>query len=184
MALMDRAKQILLAPKEAWPVIEAEQTTIGALYTGYIIPLAAIGAAASLLGSSIFSVRGFRMPFAWAFRHALSQFVGALVVVFVLSIVIDRLAPTFDARRNAIQALKLATYSWTAYAVGGFFALIPPLAIPLLAILGLYSLYLLYLGLPVLMQAPTDKTVGYLVVVTIVAVILFYLVSLVIGGLA
>jgi len=52
----------------------------------------------------------------------------------------------------------------------------------ILTILGLYSLYLLYLGLPVLMKAPAEKAMGYTVVVIIAAVVLFMLVGLVAGA--
>jgi ABC-type Na+ efflux pump permease subunit len=45
----------------------------------------------------------------------------------------------------------------------------------LLTILGLYSLYLLYLGLPILMKSPRDKAVAYTAVVIIAAVVLFML---------
>ena len=51
----------------------------------------------------------------------------------------------------------------------------------MLGILGLYSLYLLYLGLPVLMKAPQEKALGYTVVVIIAAVVLVVLVGLVAG---
>ena len=43
----------------------------------------------------------------------------------------------------------------------------------LAAIGGIYSLYLLYLGLPMLMKAPADKAVGYTAVVVIVTIIVY-----------
>ena len=47
----------------------------------------------------------------------------------------------------------------------------------LLGILGLYSLYLLFLGLPALMKAPEDKALGYTAVVMICALVLFVVVG-------
>ena len=44
MALVDRVKNILLSPRTEWPVIDAEPATVASLYTGYIMPLAAIPA--------------------------------------------------------------------------------------------------------------------------------------------
>jgi hypothetical protein len=46
---------------------------------------------------------------------------------------------------------------------------------------GLYSLYLLYTGLPVLMRTPADKAMPYTVVVIIVAIVLFVVVGLLAG---
>lgn len=51
---------------------------------------------------------------------------------------------------------------------------------------GLYSLFLLYLGLPVLMKSPSDRAMGYTVVTIIVAVVLFVVLNraamMVMGG--
>ena len=60
MALVDRVKSILLSPATEWQVIDGGSTTPGALYAGYIVPLAAIGPIAQVIGYSIF---GIRVPF-------------------------------------------------------------------------------------------------------------------------
>ena len=65
MALVERARRIVMQPREEWPVIAAETATVRDLYTGYIMPLAAIGPAASFIG---LSVLGIRLPFAGTIR--------------------------------------------------------------------------------------------------------------------
>jgi Yip1-like protein len=179
MALLDRAKAILLTPKTEWPVIEAESATTGSLFTGYAIPLAAIPAVAGFIGWSVvgISVLGtsIKLPMSDALVGALVRFVGGLIGVFVLGLIIDALAPSFGGQKNPIQALKVAVYSSTASWVAGIFLIIPSLGI--LSVLGLYSLYLLYLGLPQLMKAPADKAVGYTAVVVVVGVVLFLIVG-------
>ena len=42
--LFTRVKSILLTPRAEWQVIAAERDTIGGIYTGYILILAAIPA--------------------------------------------------------------------------------------------------------------------------------------------
>lgn len=180
MSLMERAKNIVLQPKTEWPVIDAEQTSTGALYTGYIIPLAAIGPIAQIIGWSVFGmslpfVGTFRIPIGYAVRTAVITYVASLIGTFVLALIIDALAPTFGGQKNQMQALKVAAYSSTAAWLAGIFGIIPALAI--LGLLGLYSLYLLYLGLPVLMKAPEDKAVGYTVVVIICAIVLWIIIA-------
>ena len=181
MNLVERVKNILLMPAKEWEVIDTESTTVAGLYTGYIMPLAAIGPIAQVIGYSVF---GFRMPFGGsvyrvpigsAITGAVVSYVLALVGVYLLALIIDALAPTFGGSRSPIQALKVAAYSSTAAWVAGIFVLVPGLR--MLGILGLYSIYLLYLGLPVLMKAPKDKAVGYTVVVIIAAIVLFFLVG-------
>jgi Yip1 domain len=184
MALLERVKRILLTPKEEWQVIDSEPATLASLYTGYIIPLAAIGPIAQAIGYSVFGVSvpfmgTYRTPVGSAITGAVVTFALTLLGVYVLALVIDALAPTFSGTRNQIQALKVAAYSSTASWLAGIFALIPGLRV--LGILGLYSLYLLYLGLPVLMKSPQEKALGYTVVVIIAAIVLFMLVGLVAG---
>ena len=187
MSLVERAKRILLTPKEEWRVIDTEPATPGGLYTGYIMPLAAIGPVAQAIGSSVF---GMRVPFAGTYRTPVGAAITGAVLtyaltlagVYVLALVIDALAPTFNGTRSQIQALKVAAYASTASWVAGIFALIPGLRV--LTILGLYSLYLLYLGLPVLMKSPAEKALGYTVVVIIAAVVLVVLIGMVAGMVA
>jgi hypothetical protein len=176
MDTVTRAKNICLTPKTEWPVIAEEQTPTAALITGYVAPLAAIGAVAGLIGGSIVGVT---LPFAGTYRvpivsglvTAIFTFVMAIVGVFILSFVISALAPTFDGQKNSAQALKVAVYSYTPAWIAGVLHILPLLG--LLSILAAcYGLYLLYLGLPRLMKCPEDKAVVYTAVVVVCAIVL------------
>src|SRR2546426_28540 len=68
--------------------------------------------------------------------------------------------------------------SYVALLAGGF-RLIP--ALDFLVLLGFYSLYLLYLGAPVLMRVPQQNVVGYAATVIVAAAAIFFVIS-VIGG--
>ncbi len=180
MNLTDRVKSLLLQPAEEWAVIEKEQTTAGDLYSSYILPLAAIGPVASIIGLSLI---GINLPYAGMYRVPLGSAIGQAVVsyvlglagVYVLALIIDALAPTFQGSKNNIQALKVAAYSSTAAWLAAIFLLIPILGF--LQIIGLYSLYLLYLGLPPLMKAPRDKALAYTVVVIIAGIVIFAIIG-------
>jgi hypothetical protein len=164
MNLIDRAKNIVLTPKSEWQVIAPESTTTADLYKGYIAPLALIGPAATflgtvLVGTSMPFIGNYRMPIVWAVSALIVSYVFALVGVFIISLIINGLAPSFGGEKNPMQALKVAAYAFTPAWLAGILHLLPLLG--LLAILaGLYGLYVLYLGLPVLMKAPEDKAVG------------------------
>ncbi|HTL04756.1 MAG TPA: Yip1 family protein [Gemmatimonadales bacterium] len=182
MALVDRVKAILLMPKHEWGVIDSEPATVGSLYSGYAIPLAAIGPLAQFIGFSVIGVSvlgsSLKVPMGTSLTWALVQYCGNLVGVFVLALIIDALAPSFGGQKNQIQALKVAVYSSTAAWIAGIFAIIPALSV--LGILGLYSFYLLFLGLPLLMKSPQEKAIGYVVVSVIAAAVVF----IVVGALA
>jgi hypothetical protein len=171
MSLVARAKAILMSPKTEWGVIDGEQATVGSLYSGYIMPLAAVPAVASFIGLSLIGTGGLRWGTGAALTMAVASYVGALVGTYVLALIVDALAPSFGGQKNQIQALKVAAYSSTASWVAGIFSLVPALSV--LAILGLYSLYLLFLGLPTLMKAPQEKAAGYTVVAVICAIVIY-----------
>jgi hypothetical protein len=185
MAIADRVKNICLTPTTEWPVIAAEPTSTGSLITGYAAPLAAIGAIAGFIGGSIIGqslpfIGYYRAPMATGLIFAVFSFVMALVGVFILSLVINALAPTFGGQKDSMQALKVAVYSYTPAWVAGVLRVMPLLGV--LAVLGaLYGLYLLYLGLPRLMKSPENQALGYTAVVVVCAIVLSVVIS-VIGG--
>lgn len=183
MNIVERVKKILLEPKNEWEVISRETTNTAELYKGYIMPLAAIGPVASIIGMSIVGMSlpmagTFRLPLTNSIGSAVVQYVLSLVGVYVLALIIDFLAPTFSGEKNGSQALKLAAYSYTAGWLAGIFAVIPSLGF--LMILGLYGLYLLYTGIPILMKAPREKALGYTATVVIAAIVI----SVIIGWIS
>lgn len=175
----NRVKNILVSPKSEWQTIAGESATTQSLYTGYVIPLAAIRPVCSFVGLSLIGVSWFgghfRVPIASGIAHAVLDFVLTLVAVYVLALIIDALAPTFGGQKDQTQALKVSVYSATPAWLAGVFYLVPALSI--LGLLGLYSLYLLYLGLPALMKAPQDKALGYTAVVVVAAIVIFVVVG-------
>ncbi|WOF41714.1 YIP1 family protein [Sphingopyxis indica] len=186
-AIVQRAKDILLKPKETWAVIDGEAATVQSLYVPYVLVLAAIGPLAGLIGGQLFGYRflnvTYHPPLAGALVSAVLSYAMTLAAVYIVALVIDALAPTFDGQQSRIQALKVAVYSATAGWVAGIFNLIPGLF--LLAMLaGLYSLYLLYLGLPRLMKTPQDKAIVYTAVVVVVTIVCIFAISAIVGLLA
>jgi len=176
MNLVTRVKNILLQPKQEWPVIAGETTPTAQLYTSYVIPLAAVPAVAAFVGMSLVGMPMIgRIGLGTGLAMMLLQFVLALAGVYVLALVIDFLAPKFGGEKNPAQALKVSAYSMTAAWVAGIFHILPMLGI--LSVVGLYSLYLLYLGLPVLMKAPEEKAMPYTVVVIIAAIVIWVIIG-------
>ena len=181
MNLVDRIKNLLLRPKDEWLVIDKESVDIGGLYKSYIAPLAAIGPVCSLIGFSMVGISlpgmgTYRIPFGSALTQSIVNYGLMLGGVYVVALIIDALAPTFGAERNTAQAFKLATYSSTASWLGGVFALVPTLGM-LSLFAALYSLYLFYLGLPVLMRVPQERVIGYAAVIVISTVVLFIVIG-------
>ena len=184
VSLFDRAKNILVSPKTEWPRIDAEPATIGGIYTGYVLILAAIGPIAMIIGQQVFGIGGFgytwKPSIAYSVGSAVFTYLMSLGVVYLVSLIINALAPSFGGTQDPVKAFKVAAYSSTPGWVFAILNIIPALGW-LGALLGLYGLYLLYLGLPRLMRVSEDKAVGYTVVVVVVWIVLFFAVAMVVG---
>lgn len=105
MALFERAKKILLQPKQEWEVISGESTSTAGLYTGYVIPLAAIGPVCSVIGLSVVGISlpmvgTYRVPIMSSILSAVVQYALALAAVYILAIVIDNITPKFEGLRD------------------------------------------------------------------------------------
>lgn len=183
MNLVNRARNIILKPREEWNVIDAEPLDIKELLTTYVIPLAAIGPIATFIGWTVFGFGGIvRLSVGVALQFAILSFIAAIAGVFIIAWIVNALAPTFGAQQSMPQAIKLAVYGATASWLAAIFGLVPALAF--LSILGLYSLYLLYVGLPIMMKAPQEKVIPYFVATIVVAVISYVLLTWIVRAIS
>jgi hypothetical protein len=181
--LVGRVRRLVLTPKAEWDAIDQEAVEPQSLVTGYVAPLAAIPAVAGVIGTSLIGMNAFgysyKAPLGSALVSGVLSFGFAIVGVVLLAFIINALAPSFGAQKNFNQALKVSAYAPTAGWLAGVFVIIPVLGV-LSLIGGLYSLYLLFIGLPKLMKPPAEKATVYTVVTIIVAIIA----SLIFGAIA
>ena len=154
MDIVNRARSIIVNPKPTWAIIEQEDTDWQKLYVPYMVVLAAIPAVAGFIGWSVFGVSGFgmsmRIPVITGLGMMLSQYIMTLVMMFV--------------------------WGWLISMLAGVFSAIPGLSV-LVMVGGLYSLYLIYLGLPQLMKNPQEKSLPYLAVAAVVGIVCGVLIS-------
>src|SRR5699024_4945639 len=105
----------------------------------YIIWLAAIPA---LIGFIKGSLIHYRMPGlagmspGIGIMGAVVGYLIGLVLIYVMALIIDALAPTFQGQRNRVQALKTIAYALTAAWVASIANLLPWLG-PLIALAGI-----------------------------------------------
>jgi hypothetical protein len=189
--LVPRVKAILLSPRTEWPVIAEEPATIADLYTRYIMILAAIPVVVGFLSMSVIGVSipflggTYHVPMLTGILYAVIGYALSLIGIYVLSLIIDALAPTFGGTKNSVQALKAAGYAYTAYWVASIATIVPVLGALIILAGGLYSLYLLYIGLPVMMRSPADRALPYTALVLVcgivIAIVLGAITNMIVG---
>jgi hypothetical protein len=177
--LIARVRAILMTPTATWDRIDVEPTTIGGLYTGYVVILSAIPPLARLIHALLFGNGLFFVSITATLIGSAVAYMLGLVGVFIVALIIDALAPTFGGVKNRTQAFKVAAYSGTAGWVASAFGALPVLGV--LGILGLYGLYLLYIGLQRVMKAPQTQALIYTIVTCVVSFIVFIILGLVLS---
>jgi len=205
MELLNRVKFILLNPKEEWEVIEAENTSHEKVLP-YLLILALIPAAAlffsywwqwhSAISESIQKITDIAAqsgnvnrleeavkmikesnPFnpVTGIVEALTMFVIILGSAYLTAIVINVLSDQFGVTKDFNRSFSLVAYSYTPLCVAGILYAYPPLK-PLAPYVGLYGIYLLYVGVKPRINPPTPKVMGYFIMSVIVALAVYVIV--------
>ena len=182
MNFISRVMEILLSPKQAWVDIREESTDVTTLYTQYIMILALIPAVSTFIAMSLigFSVLGqiVRISLLSGIVNMVIGYVAWLLMIYVIALLTDLLAPSFNAQKNPMNALKLIAYSSTPSLLGGLFVLVPILSSLLALAASLYSVYLLFQGIPVMMDVAREKALPYTAVLTIGSIVAAVLIGL------
>lgn len=169
MNVLSRMKGIMLKPKEEWAAIKEEALSVSKIFTSYILVLAFIPAISQFFR---FGFVGFKVPFrGWyrfgigmAFLRAVLVYGLALVLVYLFGLTMNLLAPAFSCGQNLSRAINLAAYGLTPLLAGSVLYLIPFLR-RLDILVGLYGIYILYLGFMVyFFHAPKNKAVVFFMV--------------------
>ena len=187
--IISRARNLLTSPQNEWQSIASEATTVRDIYLNYLLLVAAVPAIAGFIKLSVI---GISVPFLGTMRVGIGAGIGqmlftyvlSLILIYVVALIIDFLAPYFDAQKNPLHAFKTAAFSYVIVMLAGVGQLIPWIGWLLVLAGSLYGIYLLYLALPTTMQCPKDKAVAYTAVSIVAAIVLGFLVALIVGGVA
>jgi hypothetical protein len=139
MNTIAKAKGLLMEPGKTWDSIAAEPMTLGSVFTGNVLPLAAIPSICSAIGTFL----GGNLP---NVTELLISYVIALVSVLIMGKIMPPLAARFGAAPDGNAGMKLAAFAPTGAWLGGLALIVPSIG-GLLALVGaLYTLFLFYDG--------------------------------------
>ncbi|MCW8866411.1 MAG: YIP1 family protein [Colwellia sp.] len=150
-------------PKDEWQTIEKRHESL--MYSlMHILVVALIPAicgyyAAAHIGWTIGVGDPIKISQSSAQVMAIAMYAALVAGVFALAYLIQWMAKTFDSSPNFVQSLELAAYTATPMLMVGIAALYPVLWFVALAGLAAvsYSVYLLYSGVPIMMNIPEEK---------------------------
>lgn len=150
-------------PREEWQTIEKRHESL--LYSmAHILTVALIPAicgyyAAAHIGWTIGAGEPIKLTQSSALIMSVAMYFALIVGVFALAYLIHWMAKTFDSTPNFTQSLELAAYTATPLLMVGITALFPVLWFVVVAGMAgmVYSVYLLYSGVPIMMSIPEEK---------------------------
>jgi hypothetical protein len=181
---IELVKDLTFKPKETWADIKGREMTAGAIMRDYLIILAALPAIAQFFGRWIIGVS---IPFGGGmvklsfFASLVSALIGYVLTVagiWAFAKILQFLAPKFDSSNDETMALKIAVFSASPYLIAGIVGIIPALGV-IAFLVGIYCLYLIYVGLPIVMDTPKEKSLPF----TVVSIIAVILIAIIIGAI-
>ncbi|WP_110456628.1 Yip1 family protein [Shewanella algidipiscicola] len=169
-------------PKEEWHTIEqnheAVKSSLSHVLLIALIPAICTYFASTSIGWDLGVSDPLFLTKTSALMMSISMYFGLIVGVFALAYLAFWMAKTFDATPSFTQALELAAYTATPLFMVGLAALYPSLwFMMVVGLAGLsYSVYLLYTGVPIIMNIPEEK--GFIYASSVVTAGLVLLVAL------
>jgi hypothetical protein len=184
---IERVKNILFSSESEWLRIQQETPNSQKILVNYVLILALIPALSLVIGFGLIgqSMGGYVFrSFSSGITQGIMQLVSAVLTVYLVAFIVNMLAPGFSSQKDQGRALQLVAYGMTPMWVLGILYLLPSLMIlKILAMLlgGIYAVYLMYKGLPIIMFTPPEKSFAYIVVVIIIGFIVMLVVTLILG---
>lgn len=179
--IYNRAKGMILNPVQEWESVKSEHLNRNEIIKNYALPLILMGGVAIFLGQYIDP--SYLDP---SFDHVLMLVFVSIIVaiagIFINANVINYLAPNFNTEKNLENAFKLVIYASTPSYVGSIIASLHT-SLSIFGLLGLYSVYLYWLGYSQIMGTPNDKRSSYLIVSFLLIIGIYFILALFTGSL-
>ncbi len=183
--MLSHALGLFINPRKEWERISAENCSVGKCYCSYVFLLALIPPVSGYFGTTIYgweigAREAVKLSPDSALMIAIAFYLVMLLGVFSMGFMIHWMAKTYGAEQSLPRCITLAAYVATPLFLVGFFELLPILWLNF--VVGLpalvYSIYLLFIGVPIIMKITEEQGflfssaimgVGMVALVTILA---------------
>ncbi len=188
LQILNRAKAILFSPKTAWSEIKQENLTVKEIYVQYLIPLMLISCLASFIGMQVFGISvpflgTVRPPFFASFVQMILHIVLGLGGMAVGALIISKIAPKFEGSSNFNDSFQLYAFAYVPALLVGVIGIVPALSILLLPV-GLYCMYIYFLGTEPMLGVSEDKKIVFTVLSLVSIAIVVIIITIIVGSLA
>jgi len=155
--------------------------TVKDILVNYVAVLALVPFVATLLEWTVYYA--YFGLVGYALVEAILTYILDVVSVFIVGFVIWKLGPSFATQADQAHSTLLAAFVYTPALLISILNIVPFLGV--LSFLGLlYGIYILYIGLPIVFNTPSDKLVVYVIATLVASFVIAYVVGAVVGGVS
>ena len=184
---INKTKSLLTTPKEAWQQISGESSSIKDLYIKYLIAGFALQAICSFIKGSIIgrTILGttFRTPIGSGLFFAILLTVLGLLFLYVGAWIVNWLAPKFGGNDNLEKAFSFVAHSSFPRIAVSPLVLVPFIGYIFTALVGLYSIYISFVGITPMTGVPEDKRFVFLASIIGVGIVISIIFFAICGSL-
>ncbi len=179
--MLDKIYRLITRPEQTWWSIKQEPADLTKLFKNYALPLLLL----PVLSAVVRSLSGHYRYLTWNYLFDLVltsvvNYIMLAAVVLFAGWVVSLLARYFEVKDDLLSAMKVVVYSMTPIWLASVCRIFPRLSV--LSLLGVYSAYLLFTALPIVLEAPPEKQFGLALTTIGFGVGLMMYLQVVIGG--
>ena len=160
--IVEKLIAVLKSPKGFWEAQKNVGEEIADIYKKYLLAVVVISSVLSFIKASIIGYEALgvesKMPVISGFVFYCAQCLLMLVLLYLFAMIIEFLAPKFDASISREKAFQLVAYSSLPGLVASFLVIVPSIFYVFTLLVGIYGLYIFYVGIEVMTGCPEEKT--------------------------
>ena len=178
---VNQIKQILLDlitdPASGWEKHRSDFSSENEILSQFAIPVIALGAAASLVHSIVWS-GNLTAGVLFAAIGAVIQ----IVALYVISFIVKFIASKFEANPSSLESFRFVAFGNAAGWIGQVLTIVPILGALAAMVLSIYGIYIMYKGITPILGVSDSKRLPFFIVTAVVGIIAGIIIASVIGA--
>jgi hypothetical protein len=155
---------MIISPVSEWKVIKDEERDYQFVIKQFAIPIIVLCGVTKFLGLFLFEGS---FNFFHSLLYAITHFIAIFAAFYLTSLVVLQVAPTFAPQTDRNTSFKFIAYSLIPYFTATLFSNLFS-SLYFLKLFYLFSVYLLWQGLEILLQTPDSKKLGFIAIILLV----------------
>jgi hypothetical protein len=157
-------KNIILNPVKAWETIDSENSSVKIVRNCFLLPLIILVSVSAFIGSLIFS--NSELSLVYSIFVAVKCFGLLFFTIYATSFIFSEITYPLDLGKNFSVSFRIIVYSITPFLLCQIFSRIFE-SLLFVNIIGLYSLYIFWVGAEKMLTPPQYKKMPMLIATTI-----------------